>query len=195
MSANVVERNKFDSIEFAKQRRAKTLIAREKRAQKAELEANCFSQQNQYSHDLATVLGGFPMVAQKEREKTIDSLNGASSRCFTDRFQDHAHLRQIVPGYDSLAVRERAEIRKRQEEEQYEEALRQARITANAERRLAAERALARMSEIESEEKPLGHTVQVAIPTRNHPPHPGLAVGAGKDAGRRAKSQNPFGAT
>jgi len=92
-------------------------------------------------------------------------------------------------------VRDRAEIRKRQEEEQYEEALRQARITANAERRLAAERALARMSEIESEEKPLGHTVQVAIPTRNHPPHPGLAVGAGKGAGRRAKSQNPFGAT
>jgi hypothetical protein len=101
----------------------------------------------------------------------------------------------MVPGYDSLAVKERAEIRKRQEEEQYEEALRQARITANSERRLAAERALARMSEIESEEKPLEHTVQVAIPTRNHPPHPGLAVGAGKDAGRRAKSQNPFGAT
>ena len=94
----------------------------------------------------------------------------------------------------SLPVRERAEARKRLEEEQYEEALRQARIEAAAERRMAADRARARMNE-GTYDSPVGDSiaVRVAVPSSNH--HASGGVKSLKTAKTRQKSKNPFGDT
>jgi len=102
----------------------------------------------------------------------------------------------------SMTVRERAEMRKREEEEQYAEALRQARIEAAAERRMAADRARIRAETGEFEQTSLDAPVHVAVPARRPPMPSSTLEGDGywrpKVAGTGARGKakkGPFGAT
>ena len=80
--------------------------------------------------------------------------------------RERAHAREAFLA--AVPVRERAEMRKMLQQEEEEEALRQARITAAAERRMAVERARARMMDAQEEEAPVGGCISVAVP----PPMP-----------------------
>jgi hypothetical protein len=122
------------------------------------------------------------------------TTSSSAAASFTSARQVGLSARGEETMFDSLSVRERAEARKQLEEEQYEEALRQARITAAAERRLAAERARARMEDGELEDSAIASTnVHVAVPKRK-PQQLAQTAGAAKGTSRRA-AKGAFGTT
>jgi len=188
-SLGIVERNKQDSIEHAKARRAKALIAQEKRTQnKASKEAHLAHQE-----DLLTYKA-FSSFAYEHGARSDGIDNSPSQTCTNMRStleECHVAERERQQLLELLPVKERAEVRKRLQEQQYEEALRQARITAAAERRMAADRDRIRRIEEEDIDMPIDRPNECCSSRRNH-----TAVGRGKGAAAGSKSKaSPFPST
>ena len=205
-SGSVVERNKQESVEWAMRRREKALEVKEKREQRAAIEAAQRAHEadlEQYKVEIAATqaFGRAPSMGirgagghSQQQQSRIHSARAA-------REEASEELREAMLAV--MTVKERAEMRKREEEEQYEEALRQARIEAAAERRMAADRARMRMETGEFE-TPIsdGTPVHVAVPSRR-PPLASTSIfgdghGRSKIAGSGPKvkpKKSPFGAT
>jgi len=210
-SLGIVERNKQDSIEHAKARRAKALIAQEKRAQKkASQEAHlahqeklltykafssCAYEHGARSDGIDNSPGYSPGAHHTQRGPECARAARSPSQTYTNMRSTleecHVAERERQQLLESLPVKERAEVRKRLEEQQYEEALRQARITTAAERRMAADRDRIRRIEEEDINMPIDRPNECCSSRRNH-----TALGMGKGAAAGSKSKaSPFSST